>query len=132
MRVICKIILAFVILLTLLITLITLFIFAFNLAISTLCNVSDQFYQTADFTPYFNTTDSQLVQLANKCIGQNANGDLFAVINISSFDGVRGMIEGIQNYKLYQGDVNGMSNTSSTLVPVQSAVSKVLDGSEAS
>ena len=58
MRVACKIILAFIILLTLCITLITLFLFAFNLIVSTVCNISDAFYKTADFTPYFNTTDS--------------------------------------------------------------------------
>ena len=44
MRVICKIILAFIILLTLCITLITLFFYAFNLTVATICNVSDAFY----------------------------------------------------------------------------------------
>ena len=58
MRVACKIVLAFIILLTLLITLITLFFYAFTLTVDTVCNVSDAFYQTADFTQYFNTTDS--------------------------------------------------------------------------
>lgn len=43
MRFPCKIILAFVILLTLLITLITLFFFAFNLTVATICNVSNAF-----------------------------------------------------------------------------------------
>lgn len=58
MRVVCKIILAFIILLTLCITLITLFFYLFNLTVATICNVTDAFYQTSDFTPYFNTTDS--------------------------------------------------------------------------
>ena len=132
MRLSCKIILAFVILLTLLITLITLFFYAFNLTVASVCNISDQFHQTADFSPYFNTDDSQLVVLANKCLGSNANGDLFAVINISSFSGIQGLLEGIQNYKIKMTDIDTMSTNSTTLIPVQTSVSKVLDGSEAS
>jgi hypothetical protein len=58
MRIACKIVLAFIILLTLLITLITLFVYAFNLTVATVCNVSDAFTITEDFTPYFNTNDS--------------------------------------------------------------------------
>ena len=100
MRVACKIILAVVMLLTLAISLITLFMYFFNLTVSTVCNVADTFYTVSDFTQYFNTTDFQLVQLANKCIGQNANGDLFAVINISQFSGLQTLLTGIQNYKL--------------------------------
>lgn len=84
----CKIILVFVILLTLLITLITLFFYAFNLTVSTVCNVSNAFSETEDFTSYFNSTDGQLVQLANKCLGSKADGDIFAVINISQFSGL--------------------------------------------
>lgn len=88
MRLICKLVLALIILLTLLITLITLFFFAFNLTVASVCNLSDQFGSTPDFTTYFNSTDSNLVSMANKCIGSNATGDIFAVINISSFDGL--------------------------------------------
>jgi CHASE3 domain sensor protein len=88
MRIPCKIILAFIILLTLCITLITLFLYAFNLTVATVCNVTNAFFSTLDFAQYFNTTDSQLVQLANKCLGSNANGDIFAVINISQFQGL--------------------------------------------
>ena len=88
MRMVCKLVLAFIILLTLLITLITLFFFLLNLSVSTVCNLSDQFANTPDFTNYFNTTDSNLVSMANICIGSKATGDIFSVINISSFDGL--------------------------------------------
>jgi uncharacterized protein YpmS len=88
MRLVCKILLAFIILLTLLVTLITLFIYFFNLAVATLCNVSNDFNITKEFSPYFNTDDSQLVALANHCLGSTADGDLFKVIKVDAFSGL--------------------------------------------
>jgi hypothetical protein len=61
MRIACKIILVVVIFLTLCISLITLFMYFFNLTVSTVCNVADTFYTVSDFTKYFNTTDFLLV-----------------------------------------------------------------------
>ena len=58
MRLFCKILLAFIILLTLLITLITLFIYIFNLGVATLCNITNEFNMTKEFSPYFNTDNS--------------------------------------------------------------------------
>lgn len=122
----------FIVLLTLLITLITLFFFGFNLIISTVCNLAQNFSDTADFTNYFNSTDSNLVSLANKCMGANATGDFFDVINISSFDGLQKMIKGIQNFNFRLQEIKTMSDQSSSLAPISSAVGKVQDGSSSS
>jgi hypothetical protein len=128
MRLFCKILLAFIILLTLLITLITLFIYAFNLAIGTICNVSDEFIKTKDFTPYFNTDDSLLASLANNCLGSDAKGDIFAVIKVDAFTGLKEMLKGITNYNFKIEDINSRSNNSATLAPISSSINDVLSG----
>ena len=128
MRMICKILLAFIILLTLLVTLITLFIYGFNLAVSTLCNISNEFSLTEEFSPFFNTDDSQLVALANQCLGKKADGDLFKVINVDAFNGLQDMLKGIQNFNLELTNINNMGNTSSTLQTISSAINDVLSG----
>lgn len=128
MRMVCKILLAFIILLTLLITLITLFIYAFNLAVSTVCNISNDFSLTKEFSPYFNTDDSQLVALANNCLGGEASGDLFKVINVDAFDGLQSMMKGIQNFNLKISDISNKSNTSPVLSPISSSINDVLNG----
>lgn len=69
MRFLCKILLAVIIFLTLIITLISIFFLLFNFLVSTFCNITHEFASITDFSPYFSTTESQLVRLANTCIG---------------------------------------------------------------
>jgi hypothetical protein len=45
-------------------------------------------------------------------MGSNGKGNVFKVINVASFDGLKGMIEGLQNFNIKLNEVNTMSNIS--------------------
>ena len=93
-----KILTIVVMVITLLFGLILIFVLIFNIFVNTFCSFIHAFTSVDDFSVYFNSTDTSLVKYLNLCLGSNATGKLFDVINVSDFDGLQSTIQGIQDY----------------------------------
>ncbi len=124
-----KLFIILMVLLTVIVFLITVFFYVFSMINSTACNISTQFLNISDFSPFFSNEDFQYVNFLNSCIGSSATGNsLNGVYNNYQFAGIAQIVQGLYNSQLYQTYVNASNGTPQSTSEPLSYAAQALNG----